>query len=282
MEFLQLTYFCYAATCQNFTKTAQHFNIPASNISRTIKDIEKELGVKLFKRSANQVTITDEGKIFLAHVKRALSELQIAKQELKAHSDVPSGELRILISSCRRIVTEAIAKCKKRYPDIRFMVKHGVDNEEYDIVISDVPPASGVYKKTPLMTEKMLLAVPPSSPLYDSENVNAQLEAQPFISLGEGTRLHAAMMQFCRSQGFQPNILIHIDDPFYVIKYLEMGLGVAIYPEKSWANLAVSDIKLLDVGIPDRQTYAFMQDKITAKPAENCFLEILRECFSNA
>ena len=44
MEILQLTYFCHAAECENFSNTAEHFDVPTSNISRAVRAIEKELG----------------------------------------------------------------------------------------------------------------------------------------------------------------------------------------------------------------------------------------------
>ena len=63
MELLQLTYFCDAAESQNFTKTAQKFGVPASNISQTVHRLESELGVSLFDRRANKATLNEAGKV---------------------------------------------------------------------------------------------------------------------------------------------------------------------------------------------------------------------------
>jgi len=52
MELLQLTYFCDAAVTQNFSKTAQKYNVPPSNISQSIKRLERELSAPLFDRRA--------------------------------------------------------------------------------------------------------------------------------------------------------------------------------------------------------------------------------------
>ena len=43
MELLQLTYFCDAAETENFSRTAQRFTVPPSNISQSIKRLETEL-----------------------------------------------------------------------------------------------------------------------------------------------------------------------------------------------------------------------------------------------
>ena len=129
------------------------------------------------------------------------------------------------------------------------------------------------------MTERMLLAVPKTSRLYGSKDMLQELETEKFISLGEGTRLHALTLQICRSLGFDPDISIQIDDPYYMRKYLEMGLGVAFFPERSWANLVPDGVELYDIGAPLRRMYAFYEKDSTKGHAQAVFLEILKEAF---
>lgn len=281
MEILQLTYFCHAAECENFSNTAQHFDVPTSNISRAVRAIEKELGVKLFNRAANKLSLNENGKEFYKHVKKALTELHLGTLSVSENALVPSGEIKILISTCRRIVTQAIEICQKNYPDISFAVKHGVDNEEYDFIISDNPPHKGDYDKFLLTKEKLLFAIPKTLPIYQKlKNGDVGLlKNERFISLGKGTRLHDLTVQICRSFGFDPNISIQTDDPYYVRKYVEMGLGVALYPEKSWAYLVPNGAKLIDLGAPNRRIYVFVKRDSSAPSAQNVFLEILGKSF---
>ena len=51
MELLQLQYFCNAAETENFSKTANNYNVPTSNISQCIRRLENELNTTLFDRS---------------------------------------------------------------------------------------------------------------------------------------------------------------------------------------------------------------------------------------
>jgi len=281
MELLQLTYFCHAAVSENFSHTAQAFLVPPSNVSRAIRLLEREVGVKLFRRSSNRVELNECGLAFFAHASRALEELEKGKLAVGNVGEI-RGELRVLVSSCRRIVTEAIEECKRRYPEIRFTVRHGVDNGNYDFVISDAYPARGGYEKLELMRERILLAIPNGSPLCDSEHPLEELASEHFITLGEGTRLHSLTEQVCRELGFIPKISIQIDDPYYMRKYLEMGLGVALYPEKSWATLHPERVVLRDVGLPERKMHAFFSRDAKKDPASAVFLEILKDTFSKA
>ena len=64
MELLQLKYFCDAAKNLNFSKTARKYTVPPSNISQSIKRLEKSLGYPLFLRHANKIILTERGKRF--------------------------------------------------------------------------------------------------------------------------------------------------------------------------------------------------------------------------
>ena len=55
MELLQLKYFCDAAETENFSKTAEKYLVPTSNISQSIKRLEKELDTELFEHRANRI-----------------------------------------------------------------------------------------------------------------------------------------------------------------------------------------------------------------------------------
>ena len=153
MELLQLNYFCYAAECENFSKTAKRFNVPTSNISSSVRRLETELGTKLFSRSANKLKLNESGRVFYAHVRKAITEIEAAVNSVNETNAQPHGELRVLLSSCRRIATKAVELFQKKYPDVKFHVKHGTSDEEFDIIISDAPPQKGNYEKTKLLSE---------------------------------------------------------------------------------------------------------------------------------
>ncbi len=282
MELLQLTYFCYAAGCESFSKTADHFRVPTSNISRAIRQIERELGVSLFQRTANRISLNERGKTFYLHAAEALKQLDSGRRAVSDKEGVPCGEIRLLLSTCRRIATEAIEKCRREQPEVSFTVRHGVGDGDFDFIVSDIPPMRSHYDKIRLTTERMLLAVRRDSPLSTNACTAEALSREPFISLGKGTRLHTLTERFCAELGFSPNIAIQTDDPYYVRKYLEMGLGVAVWPEKSWAQMLPDNATLIDVGFPERENFVFMKRGKKLSLAEKNFLDILIGTFEEA
>ena len=96
MELLQLTYFCDAAETENFSQTAKTYRVPTSNISQSIHRLETELGVLLFDRLANRVSLNDNGRFFYTNIKSALTMIGDAKNKL-CDIDEISGEIKILV-----------------------------------------------------------------------------------------------------------------------------------------------------------------------------------------
>lgn len=282
MELLQLKYFCHAAECENFSKTAEHYGVPTSNISSSVRRLETELDTKLFSRYANKLKLNENGRKFYTHVRNAINEIETAVNSVNETDDQPHGELRVLLSSCRRIATEAVELFQKKYPDVRFHVRHGTSDEEFDIIISDAPPSKGEYDKIKLLSERILLAIPESSPLYSLETPQEHLENERFLSLGEGTWLHALTIQLCNSLGFKPNVAVQTDDPYYMRKYLEAGFGVAFFPERSWAQLIPKGVRLVDVSAPMRNIFMFTPKNRKKTQAQKVFMELIIAGFSDS
>lgn len=278
MEFLQLTYFCDAARTENFSRTAEKFNVPTSNISQTVKRLESELGVKLFKRTANKISLSEEGKIFYEGAKRALDTLSETKGKLSADG----GEIRLLIKTCRRVVTNAIESYKAKCPSVSISISHNAENgEEYDFIISDRVNNPSEYESCFLIAEKIVLATRRGT--FKDGNIPtslSELSNERFISL-DGSRLSGFTYSMCREAGFVPNVVIRTDDPYYVRRYVEMGLGVALVPSVSWRGQFSDEAELIDIGDYRRDTNLFIKKEKILTAYERAFADILVESFKS-
>lgn len=75
MTLLQLQYFKTLAHVLHYTQTAAQLHIAQPSLSYSIKELEKELGVKLFEKDSRHVRLTIYGEQFLPYAERALSML---------------------------------------------------------------------------------------------------------------------------------------------------------------------------------------------------------------
>ena len=115
-------------------------------------------------------------------------------------------------------------------------------------------------------------------PLAEEEDFSvASLEHERFITMTEQSSIQRITVSACWEAGFVPNIAIQTDDPFYVRKYVEMGLGIAFVPANSWRGLFPESIVLKKAEQLRRRTYAYLPKRKETKRSVEAFLEMLTE-----
>ena len=83
MELQQLKYFKTVAQMGKISDAAQALFISAPALSTSISRLERDLGVPLFERTNNRITLNQQGQIFLRYVDRVFYDLECAKSELR-------------------------------------------------------------------------------------------------------------------------------------------------------------------------------------------------------
>jgi len=277
MELLQLRYFCDSAACESFSQTARKFRVPVSGISQAVRRLENELSVLLFRRGANRISLTPEGRALLPRFREAL---RLIDEGAAIVSGGGGGRLRILIRSCRRIVMNTIEKYRRLYPEIDIVTAYGEaateGEDEFDLTVSDEPKAGTCSSL--LLSEEILLAVPSTSLLARLERPTAtQLAKEPFIAMSAKNSLSVTALRICRSLGFEPHIAIQTDDPFYLRRCIELGLGVALVPSLSWKGQFSPGTVLKRLGDFRRETYLSHVASEHLPKRISRFIELLRE-----
>ena len=141
------------AVCEegSFTRAAARENATQSGISQHVAAVERELGVKLFERSARGVTPTPAGQRYYKHCIEAVGQIARANAEVQAFASRVSGDLRIglIPTLTRAALAPALEKFVAQYPDVRLHIVEGysgaltemVQNGELDFAA--VPTTEG-------------------------------------------------------------------------------------------------------------------------------------------
>lgn len=276
MELLQLKYFCDAASTQNFSETARKFLVPTSNISQSVGRLEKELGCELFEHRANKIILNDNGKLFLSHASRALSLLRLASEELAGTDGELAGEIRIICKCNRRLLTKAIESFSASHPKAKFSIRYEANAErEFDIFISDICPFE--YAKRELLVKEQLFIAKKASGGPVCSSAKELLKNSRLVAMSTDSSLYAILSELCRSLGISPDISVLTEDPFHVIKYVELGLGAALVPSYSWRDMFSDGIELIPVDGLYRSTYAFIPSFSEERPIVQGFMRSLLE-----
>lgn len=94
----ELNYVMEVAKTGSISKAAQNLFLSQPHLSNTIKTVEKELGVTLFRRSTKGMTLTEEGRIFIKQANNILSEFEVLKAVFRSR---PEETVRVRVSVTR-------------------------------------------------------------------------------------------------------------------------------------------------------------------------------------
>ena len=171
MELRQLRYTVAVATHRHFTRAAAAVPVAQPALSHQIKLLEQELGVELFERSRSGVRLTEAGEIFLLRARRALAEMDAAREEIAALKGLTTG--RLVLGAMQALagldLPRLIAAFHAAYPGVDVSLREDSTRDmltmtargEIDLAIAalDVERPAGL-EVAPLVREPVLVAVP--------------------------------------------------------------------------------------------------------------------------
>jgi DNA-binding transcriptional LysR family regulator len=99
MELHHMRYFVGVAENLSFTRAAEHLHVSQPSLTRHVHNLEEEIGVRLLDRSNNHVSLTEEGRAFLAGAKGVLALAAESVHAVQRLARGETGELNIAYSS---------------------------------------------------------------------------------------------------------------------------------------------------------------------------------------
>src|SRR5258705_13869376 len=124
MELRHLRYFVALAEQLSFTVAAEKVHVTQSTLSHQIRQLEDELGCRLFDRENKRVSMTQTGEAFLERVQNALREVDEGVWTVRLAADEMSGVVRIGTTHTfnMRIIPRCMALFLERHPSVRMDV----------------------------------------------------------------------------------------------------------------------------------------------------------------
>jgi LysR family transcriptional regulator, transcription activator of glutamate synthase operon len=237
----ELRWFAALAERPRMTAVAKDMHISQPALSRAIGRLEAQLGVELFDRRGRVITLNHHGRRYLAYARRALEELDAGAAAVADVADAERGELRLwfLHTLGSWLVPALVGAFREDHPNVRFRLAQrggaplvaALDDGEADLLMMGPRPAGARHAWHPLVTEPLLLAVPPRHALAGRRSVRLEEVArEPFVALHGDNALRALTDELCRRAGFEPRIAFEGDEVATLRGLVAAGLGVALIP----------------------------------------------------
>ncbi len=259
MEWQQLEYFRVVARTEHFTKAAQILAISQPALSRSITNLEAEVGVLLFDRLGRTVRLNSFGKVFLKHVENALNEIDQGMQAVKQLNNPATGviSLAFLLSLGLNILPDMISKFSREYPGVEFrlfenmtpfILKELIDGK-VDLCLTAPFEERGDIAWHRLLDEPLYVYLPVTHALEASPNIRlAELRNESFIGFRKNYNMRTLLEKFCGQAGFIPQVKFEGGDIATVVGLVSSGLGVAVIPK--FSGVDSSKVRCLPITEP--------------------------------
>lgn len=265
LKLQQLNYFLDAAETKNFTRTAENNFTSQSNISYAIRALENSLGVPLFIRGDNEVTLTKYGETFLPYVRDALERLEAGMKNIEDMSDKLSGTVKIgysyvfslgEIPSLYRYLYSEFEKTGKKIELLSEMahinanstcVDDMVLNGTCDLGITSARARDGLLEHK-ITQQELVLLVSKNHPLAARDSVSlTEVRDEPFIFLDGDNNLLGYYVHMFDREGIKPKQLNPGLDWLQILVQVSAGRCMTISMKNDYLN---QNIKMLELNSP--------------------------------
>ncbi len=293
MDFKQIEAFVNVVRYKSFSKAADATFFTQPTISTHIRNLEKELGVKLLDRKSRTVEMTPQGSKFYKYAVEMINARALAFEAINDDSESLGGILEIQASSIPGVtfLPDLLAGFRSEHKGIQYYVSvsdtqsviENISDRRGEIGFVGEKVTSSSIECTKVAADKSVLIAPVS---YDipSEIRLTDAVSYPFIWRETGSATRRTFEQAALDSGFGKEdfeVAALVDDMDAIIRSVEAGLGCAIISEKIASSLGgrvrVANIKDFN---EDRSFYMIRLRSISLSPAAEAFASYVKSKLS--
>lgn len=266
--------FYYVAKYGSFTKAASVLMNSQPNITRSMNNLEHELGCRLLLRSNRGVKLTPEGERLFGHVSLAVEQIQAGEEELKMEQSLNSGQVSIGASetALHGLLLHKLGEFHKKYPGVRIRISNQTTPQAIlalkrgmvDFAVITNP--SGItrpLKEIPLKSfREILVGGPQFLDLSGKTWHLGELRPLSFVCMGKKSRSYELYEDFFRDNGLllEPDLEAATMDQVLLI--VKNGLGMGFLPEE-FARDALDKKEIFRIPLheePPKRSICLIQD----------------------
>ncbi|SMF83019.1 DNA-binding transcriptional regulator, LysR family [Paenibacillus uliginis N3/975] len=298
MDMRQMKYFLAIAREGQVTRAAKQLNMEQPPLSRQLKLMEEELGVRLFDRTPKRLNLTEAGELLRQRAEILLAQFDETIKEVKEIEEGVRGVLSLgSVVSCISLLPHRIQLFRETYPQVTFKILEGdhiylgelLQKRVIELVVARLPFEAITHidhcEVLSLPSDPYVAVIPSSwtSQIGKKTVQMKELAHFPFLTLktDKTTRMHEQVMNECKRHGFQPNIICECSSVAIIMSLVASGIGATIFPKSVISSYPVSVVQMLDIEDADFQSevgIVWLKDHYLSKSAQR-FIDSFRERF---
>jgi LysR family positive regulator for ilvC len=290
MDTRTLKHFLNLADTLHFGHASARCHISTSALSRSIKQLEEELGVALFIRDNRSVQLTHEGNLFQVYARDAIAQWDFTRNTLLEEAKELHGEVSIYcsVTASYSFLYDILSQFRHDFPKIEIKLHTGdpdlalsrVQNNEEDISIAakpDLLPKHMAFKS--IGFSPLLFIAPKENGNLITPLTREQWSQTPMI-LSEGGVSRDRVNAWFLRQNIQPNIYAQVAGNEAIVSMVSLGFGVGVVPKIVLDNSPLAE-KIVTLSIqPELKPYEvglFTLEKKIKNPLINALWRQIRE-----
>ncbi|MEN9577233.1 MAG: hypothetical protein RJA70_242 [Pseudomonadota bacterium] len=248
----------------SLTAAAEVLGLTQSALSHSIKKLEAQLGMEIWRREGRHLRLTQAGQDVLAVANQVLPQLDLAEQRLRQFAQGARGTLRIGMEChpCYRWLLNVVSPFLVAWPNVDVDVKQKVQfgghgallGFEVDLLVTPDPVFKPEIRFEPVFDYEQVLAVGPAHPLAGVAHVEPQqLRDEVLITYPVSTERLDVYTQFLLPAGVTPHSQKTVENTDIMLQLVASGRGVAALPrwlvQEYRSQLSIVDVRLGQQGI---------------------------------
>ncbi|WP_099158286.1 LysR family transcriptional regulator [Virgibacillus ndiopensis] len=251
--------FVLAAEYENFRMVAEKLYITQPAVTFQIRQLEKELGDKLFVKNGRHIRLTEFGRLFHKEAKEIMAQYEKSLTQLNRYQQGFHKTIRIAISPlmAETILPSILARYTKKFPNVELSIQvlesnkisNAVENGEVDIGLSSLSGFSTV-KSLKFHEEPVSLVC--SHDGYDSETgpiIDAHNLLERNIIFTDNHPTYWGTIKEQLKTSLLTYKLMKVNQSHITKRFVLEGIGVSFLP-KSIINREILEGSLLEVPVP--------------------------------
>ncbi|WGK56601.1 LysR family transcriptional regulator [Pantoea sp. SS70] len=265
MDINQLRCFVAVGKELHFGRAAQKMEMMPASLSRFIRLLEEDLGVRLLNRSTRNVSLTAEGALFFDDASKLIDQFDALAKRFKVGLKDERRTLRIgaIDSAARGLVPALLNLFVPLHPhsDIHIIEDKTINlipklkSGWLDMIFIREPQSIDASLAVRFITrESCVLAVPIQHVLADRERVAvADFQHEAMIIPDRRTRPHShdLTMSLFKLAGFTPHIAQFAEEKQTILSLVAAGLGLAVVPA-SYRTMNSDSVSYIALDLPEQ------------------------------